>query len=159
MKSVKFLEQLQARDNLNDTDLAKKLGISQPSISNLKAGRRVMDDETCLSLALELGINPMEIIGAACIDRAEKSGQKSLWEVFIQRTQTVKTASVSAALALVFVTNLLTPTEAKAAPAIEVSQQQFILCQIGCANSSINCYRNLPPYFGRQNGHSFPSLQ
>jgi hypothetical protein len=24
----------------------------------------------------------MEIIGAACIDRAEKSGQKSLWEVY-----------------------------------------------------------------------------
>lgn len=113
MKSVKYLEKLQKKENLNDTELAKLLGITQPSISNLKAGRRVMDDETCLAIALKLGINPIEIVGAACIDRAEKTGQKSLWEVFMTRTAT----TASALLFAFFVNLFLTPEAANAATA------------------------------------------
>ncbi len=118
MKSVKFLEELQARENLNDTDLAKKLGISQPSISNIKAGRRIMDEETCLAIALALNEEPMKIIAAAGIDRAEKTGQKSLWEVFMLRTRTSIEAGASVILCLVFVANFLTAPEAKAAPVL-----------------------------------------
>jgi DNA-binding XRE family transcriptional regulator len=119
MKSVRYLEKLQEKSKLNDTDLAKKLGVTQPAISNIKAGRRVMDDEVCLAIALQLDINPMEVIGAACIDRAEKSGQKSLWEVFMTRTANVKSAGVSAALIFAVVSIFMTPTPANAAPILK----------------------------------------
>ena len=86
MKSVKFLLDLQQRRGLTDTALAALMGVSQPAISQYKKGKRVMDDEACLAVALALEIDPLQVIGAACIDRAEKSGQKSLWEVFMSRT-------------------------------------------------------------------------
>lgn len=111
MKSVKFLAELQKKKGLSDTALAEMLGISQPAVSNYKSGRRIMDDETCLAVAMHLGIDPLQVVGAACIDRAEKTGQKSLWEVFMART------AATAALVLVAsgVNLLLTPGNAEAA--------------------------------------------
>lgn len=111
MRSVKYLEKMQFEKRLNDTQAAALLKISKAAVSQYKSGNRIMDDETCLAIALELDINPMEIIGAACIDRAEKSGQKSLWEVFTMRTA----QQISAVLTLCFVTSFLTPTPAEAA--------------------------------------------
>jgi hypothetical protein len=80
------------------------------TISQYMLGKRVMDDEACIAVALQLGIHPMEIIGAACIDRAEKSGQKSLWEVFMSRTA----AATAAVLVASGVNLLLTPSNAEA---------------------------------------------
>lgn len=115
MKSIKYLEKLQYEKRINDAETSRLLKVSKAAISQYKSETRIMDDETCLAIALQLEINPMEIIGAACIDRAEKSGQKSLWEVFMTRTQTAKSAGVAAALLLVFVTLFLTPDAANAA--------------------------------------------
>ena len=112
MKSVKYLEQLQAKlGKGTQQELATLLGITQGAVGHYLHGRRVMDDETCLAVALELNLNPMEIIGAACVDRAEKSGQKSLWEVFMTRTA----ATAASALVLAGVTLFLTPEDANAA--------------------------------------------
>lgn len=87
MKSVRYLEQLKASlPKQTNTAVAIKLGLTEGAISHYMTGRRIMDDETCLAVAMALDINPLEIIGAACIDRAEKTGQKSLWEVFMSRT-------------------------------------------------------------------------
>jgi DNA-binding transcriptional regulator YdaS (Cro superfamily) len=106
MKSVKYLIELQRIRGLNDTALAKLLGVTQAAISHYKSGRRIMDDEACLAVALQLGTNPMEVIGAACIDRAEKTGQKSLWEVFMSRT-----AAATAAVLVASGVNLFLTTE------------------------------------------------
>lgn len=114
MKSIKYLEKLKEKKGMSDAELARLLKISKAAISQYKSGARVMDDETCLAIALELEINPMEIIGAACIDRAEKTGQKSLWEVFTMRTA----QGISAVLILmVSVTLFLTPSTGEARPA------------------------------------------
>jgi len=111
MKSVKFLIELQNSRGLNDAATAKLLNLTAPAISQYKSGKRVMDDETCLALALELKVDPLQVIGAACIDRAEKSGQKSLWEVFMART-----AATAALVLLASGVNLfLTPGNAEAA--------------------------------------------
>ena len=118
MKSVDFLEQLQNEKNLNDSEVAQLLKKSKSSISQYKSGIRVMDEEMCLALAIELNIDPMKIIAAAGIDRAEKTGQKSLWEVFMLRTRTSIEAGASVILCLVFVANFLTAPEAKAAPVL-----------------------------------------
>lgn len=111
MKSVKYLEQVKSRYGLkNDLALANHLNWSSGKISQYMTGKRVMDDEACLAVALALDVNPMEIIGAACLDRAEKTGQKSLWEVFMSRS-----AAAAASLAMATSVNLfLTPENAEA---------------------------------------------
>lgn len=112
MHSVKYIDMAVKQCGYrNDSALAKKLGWSSGAISMYRSGKRVMDDEACLALALELGISPLEIIGAACLDRAEKSGQKSLWEVFMNR------AAMTAGAVLVAsgVNLFLTPAPANAA--------------------------------------------
>lgn len=110
MRSTKYLEDLQRKTGLNDTELAKKLGISQPAMSNLKAGRRIMENETCIAVALELTIDPMRIIMAADMDRAERAGQRSLWEVFTARMATA--ASVILGI-LVILGSVITPSDAQ----------------------------------------------
>lgn len=112
MKSVKYLEQLRSKlSKQSDAELAQVLGISRAAVSHYTTGRRVMDDEACLAVALALDINPMEVIGAACLDRAEKAGEKSLWEVFLNRT-----AMTTGAVLLASGVNLfLTPAPANAA--------------------------------------------
>ncbi len=86
MKSVKFLDMAtEAGHHKNDAALAKKLGWSTGSISMYRHGKRIMDNEACIALALEIGIDPMQIIMAADMDRAERTGQHSLWEVFTKR--------------------------------------------------------------------------
>jgi transcriptional regulator with XRE-family HTH domain len=116
MKSVKYLSDLQKKTSLNDTELARSLGITQGAVGHYKSGRRIMDDETCLAVANGLNIDPLLVVAAACVDRAEKCGQKSLWEVFMTRT-----ATAASALLFVFVNLFLTAPNAKAAPALGYS--------------------------------------
>lgn len=78
-----------------------------------------MNNEACLAIALELGIDPMPVIMAADMDRAEKTGQQSLWSVFSQRAATL----ASAALVLATVNLFLTPTPAEAAPALKTNDE------------------------------------
>lgn len=112
MKSVRFIDQaIVAGGHKNDFALATKLGWSTGAISMYRQGKRVMDDEACLALALEIGISPLEIIGAACLDRAEKSGKSSLWEVFMNRAA----ATAGAVLVATSVNVFLTPSPANAA--------------------------------------------
>ena len=111
MKSLKYLEDLSKLTGMNSTQLAKKLGITQGAVSHYMTGRRIMDDETCLAVAMELGIDPMMVVGAACVDRAEKTGQRSLWENFLMS----RMATAAALLMLVGVNLFLTSNEAKAA--------------------------------------------
>ena len=74
-----------------------------------------MSNEVCLKVAAGLDLDsPLPVIMAADMDRAEKTGQQSLWEVFLPRM-----AGVSAALLLGIVTNFVTPSPAQAAPALE----------------------------------------
>ncbi|MFZ6678691.1 helix-turn-helix domain-containing protein [Undibacterium sp. Tian12W] len=120
MKSAKYLEKLQEEKRLNNTELAKLLGLTQPAISQYKSGKRVMDEETCLAIAMALEIEPLQIIAAAGIDRAERSGQHSLWEVFMSRMA----ATASALLFVLFVNFILTPQAANAATA-QLSAEQI----------------------------------
>ncbi len=119
MKSVKYLDELMKAKNLkNDAELARYLDWATSKISQYRTGKRMMDNEACLAIALKLGIDPLKIIMAADIDRAERAGQHSLWEVFSQRTATT-TASAALALAIGVVTLFVTPTPSEAAPVLK----------------------------------------
>lgn len=135
MRTSKFLDEVMSKkDFRRDKQLAEWLEVTAAAIAQYRSGARTMDNEKCLKIALELDIEPMKVIMASDLDKAERAGQKSIWEVFMTRTQTIKTAGVSALLCFVFVTNLLTTQEAKAAPALAISGYEvnanFILCQI-----------------------------
>ncbi|APF87120.1 Cro/Cl family transcriptional regulator [Ralstonia solanacearum] len=115
MKSSKYLDALIQKQGLkNDRALAGYLDVGTNTISQWRTGTRSMDHEMCLKLALALEMeNPLPIIMAADMDRAERAGQHSLWEVFSTRMA----RSATAALLLVQVagvTNFVTPTPAKA---------------------------------------------
>jgi transcriptional regulator with XRE-family HTH domain len=85
MKSTKFLADLSEMTGKSDRQLALQLNVTHSSISQYRSGKRIMDNEACIAVALALGIDPMKVIMAADMDRAERSGQQSLWEVFTQR--------------------------------------------------------------------------
>ena len=129
MKSAKFLDQVMEKHGLkNDRALAKFLEVGSNSISQYRTGKRAMDNETCLKIAQALEMdNPLPIIMAADMDRAEKAGQHSLWEVFSAR---MAKAAAPATLAIVAagVTNFLTPSPVQAATRAILQVGHFTLC-------------------------------
>ncbi|WP_342049730.1 MULTISPECIES: helix-turn-helix domain-containing protein [unclassified Cupriavidus] len=87
MRIEKYMDAAIERHNLtSDTALARMLGVSQNTVSQYRTGKRIPDNEACLSLAQALDMaDPMPIIMAADMDRADRAGQRSLWEVFSKR--------------------------------------------------------------------------
>lgn len=131
MKSVKFLDEVMKKQGLrNDKALCEFMGWSHSVASHYRTGKRVMDNETCLKIAQVLEMeDPLPIIMAADMDRAEKAGQHSLWEVFSAR---MAKAAAPATLAIVAagVTSFLTPSPVQAATRAILQAGHFILCQI-----------------------------
>jgi transcriptional regulator with XRE-family HTH domain len=114
MKSVKFLERLKKeRELTSDRQLAIYLGVGTSTISQYMKGNRVMDRETCAKVAMALNLNEheaMQLIAATAADQAEQAGEKSLWEVFMNRG-----AAVAASVLMATSVNLfLTPQNAEA---------------------------------------------
>ncbi|MFJ1258842.1 helix-turn-helix domain-containing protein [Cupriavidus sp. CuC1] len=120
MRSAKYLDAVIERHGLkNDKALAEYLGLVHSAVSHYRTGRRVMDNETCLRIAQALEMeNPLLVIMAADMDRAERAGQHSLWEVFSRRMTNAAAPATLAALVAV-VTNFMTPTPAQAAPTLD----------------------------------------
>jgi hypothetical protein len=119
MKSVRYIDlAIEAGQHKNDFALSRKLGWSSGAISQYRSGKRVMDNEACIAIAMEANTDPLKVIMAADIDRAERAGQHSLWEVFMQRTSIA--ASV---LAVAGVTFFLTPSSSEAAPVKAPTQE------------------------------------
>lgn len=129
MKSVKFLDEVMKKQGLrNDKALCEFMGWSHSVASHYRTGKRVMDNETCLKIAQVLEMDdPLPIIMAADMDRAEKAGQHSLWEVFSAR---MAKAATPATLAIVAagVTNFVTPSTAHATAYAVLRSARFILC-------------------------------
>ena len=117
MRVEKYLDEAIKRRGLkNDRALAEELGLVHSAISHYRTGRRSMDNEVCLRVAQLLDMdNPMPIIMAADMDRAERSGQRSLWEVFSPRMAHSGLVALLVSLGL-GVTNFVTPSPAEAAP-------------------------------------------
>jgi hypothetical protein len=137
MKSVQYLDQLADHKGLkSDAEIARFLGCTKGAISNYRHGTRVMENELCLRIALELELdNPLPLIMAADADRAERTGQRSLWEVF-----SPKMAGISAALVFAVVTNFVTPSPAQARQTETGSPQS--LCYVKSKPSLASLFLN-----------------
>ncbi|WP_426161627.1 Cro/Cl family transcriptional regulator [Pseudoduganella sp. R-34] len=131
MRIEAYLDQIMRKHGYKrDKQLAEWLGVTPVSISNYRSGERSMENEKCVKIALELAVDPMQVIMAVDLDRAERHGQKSLWEVFMNRT-----TAVAASLLLATSVNLfLTPKNAEASTykpySVAEAPGQSILCQM-----------------------------
>jgi hypothetical protein len=115
MRIEKYLDELMRLKGFRrDKELANWLEVTPTAVCNYRNGERSMDNEKCVKIALELGIDPLKVIMATDMDKADRAGQHSLWEVFSRRTSIA--ASV---LALVGVNLFLTPTPSEAAPVLK----------------------------------------
>lgn len=129
MKSVKYLDAVMQRHGLKtDKALCEHMGWSHSAVNNYRKGLRIMDNEQCLRVALELGLSdPLPIIMAADADRAERAGQRSLWEVFSKR-MAGRATPASLALVVALVTNFVSPSPAQASTDAKRSAEHSILC-------------------------------
>lgn len=115
MRIEKYLDAIKAKHGLKtDTELAQALGVKQNAVSQYRSGKRLPDNEACLLIAQALEMaDPMPVIMAADMDRAERAGQRSLWEVFSRRMAQAA-APATLAVLVASVTNFVTPTTAQA---------------------------------------------
>ena len=101
MRIGKFLDAaIDLKRFKTDKELAAWLEVTPAAISQYRSGARTMDNEKCVKLALELGIDPVKIIMATDMDRAERSGQHSLWEVFMTRMAATAASAIPNVTAL-----------------------------------------------------------
>jgi len=122
MRIGNYLDEVMRKKGMRrDKELAAWLEVTPASICNYRNGTRSIDNEMCLKIALELEIDPMTVIMAADMDRAERSGQRSLWEVFSMKGATAKLASNMMA-GFVAVNLFLTPNPEKANSPYENAQ-------------------------------------
>jgi len=129
MRSEIYFDRLIEKKGLkNDLGLAKHMGWSSGRMSQYRTGKRIMDNEMCVQIAMELEMeSPLPIIMAADMDRAERAGQKSLWEVFSPRMAGSAAATIALAVGA-GVTNFVTPTTLQAFNHAIAAGQRFALC-------------------------------
>ena len=143
MKSTKYLDAVkQAHQLKNDTALADLLGVGQNTVSQWRNGKRFMDNEMCLKLAQALDMqDPMPIIMAADMDRAERAGQRSLWEVFSPRMAHSGLVALLVALllaaALLGATGVRVPKGASACLFVHVEFVRRIKYRLGGVDAAV----------------------
>lgn len=86
------------------TALGLYLGISQPTISGVKAGKRSLTNAAAFKLAEYIGADLKAVIAANELVTEKDEAKRAFWSPFVEHA---KAASFAAALALV--TNFVTP--------------------------------------------------
>lgn len=85
MNTLQYLDAVKARRGItSDYALAKVLGVSQPTVIGYRSGRRIFDDEVALTIAQELGLNPLAVIAAANAERAKTPEMRARWMDLIE---------------------------------------------------------------------------
>lgn len=80
MKTVDYLDAIKASKNLNsDNELAKLLGLTRSSVSGLRYGKSFMCDETAITVAELLHIDPAPILLQAHAERSRDEKIRAVW--------------------------------------------------------------------------------
>lgn len=66
----------------NDTQAAAALKVTKQALSHYRTGIRIMDDFTCIMVAKTLGIDGMEVIAAAQMEREKNEERREVWADF-----------------------------------------------------------------------------
>ncbi|PXX51205.1 helix-turn-helix domain-containing protein [Aquitalea magnusonii] len=96
-KSTEYL--IEAIEKLGESSKAKaaeRLKISRNTIVQYINGERIMDDFACIMVADVLGIQGMEIIAAAQMERETSEDRKRVWEDFRRKLGVMGVAGLMA---------------------------------------------------------------
>lgn len=86
MKTLEYLDRAKAAKGLKtDYALAKALHKTPSTVLGYRAGRSAPDDEVATALAEMIGINPLEVIAAAHMDRARTAEMKMIWGGLLEK--------------------------------------------------------------------------
>ena len=86
MNTLQYLDAVKTRHGLpSDYALAKVLGVAPQNISSYRSGRRIIDDDMALQVAVELEINPLAVIATANEERSKTPEQKARWRAILEK--------------------------------------------------------------------------
>lgn len=68
----------------SDYALAKWLGITRHAVSGYQTGNRIIDDYTAAKIAEALGIDPLEVIAVANMEREKDEKRQAYWRKIFQ---------------------------------------------------------------------------
>lgn len=129
MKSMKdYLAELaEAKDIPSDRQLAKYLGLTKQAVSKWKTRGYSVDPDTAWKIAEGIGADPLEVIAASEIERAQRMNDAERIGVWRKRL-----ASVGTSLGTVFIAVFLflapgQPAHAGASPAAAEAKSIYIM--------------------------------
>lgn len=86
MTTIEYLDAAKRHLDLSsDYQLAKRLGFSLSAVSSYRTGRRFLDDDSALTIALALNVNPMQVIAAANAERAKTPEARARWTGIMEK--------------------------------------------------------------------------
>lgn len=84
--TIEFLDAVKEKFGIeSDYALAKRLGFPLSTVSNYRTGRRVLDDDAALAVALALGLHPFTVIASANAERAKTPEQRARWSGVMEK--------------------------------------------------------------------------
>ena len=108
--------------------LADHLGLARQHVTNAKAHQRGLPADACVKLSELLNIDLKTIIAASELATERKEEKRAFWLPFVMNQEMPRIAKL--VLILTLVTNFVTPTPAEAAPRLEATQSEFVLCKV-----------------------------
>lgn len=82
-KSTDYLAKaLEVIEGRTDSQKAASLKIAHNTLSQYKSGERIMDNYACTKIAMILGIDPMDVISAAQVEREKTEEKQLFWREF-----------------------------------------------------------------------------
>ncbi len=105
-----LVEALEKLGDMPEGRKAEALKIHRNTLISYKNGERVMDDFACIMVANQLGIDPLEVIAAANMEREKTQERRDFWADFRKKIGALAVAG------LVILTTLMSPVEGSKAP-------------------------------------------
>lgn len=99
-------------------ELGIRIGQSPSNIRSAKAGIIGLPDYACVMIAGLIEESPITVIAASNLVTEKKEERREVWRPFVARA-----ASLTAAVALVTVTTVMTPSPAEASSYTELSSE------------------------------------
>jgi len=113
--TLDFVRRLQDHfDNRTIYGLAKRLGITRPTVQKWVRQTGSFDDSTALSVAEILGEKPEYIVACIHAERAKDQRVRKTWEKLAKLAKQSATTAHAAVLALFFVSFLTVPQDVEA---------------------------------------------
>ncbi|NUO87677.1 MAG: hypothetical protein HOQ37_16410 [Cupriavidus sp.] len=84
--TLEYLDAVKVKLDLpSDYALAKALCVTRGGVSSYRTGRSYLDDLTAVRVAEILGLNPMEVIAAANLERSKNEDARLVWSGLFDR--------------------------------------------------------------------------